>query len=369
MNLSLPRFGGSVGRVFSTGQIMLHVLVALLPGIVVYATWLDSRIVPNMIAACLSAVIAEALFLSLRNKALLPILKDGSILVAACLLTLCLPPSLPLWQLVLGVFIMAGLGKHVFGGLGHNPFNPAMVAYAVLLVSFPITMTDWQLSADKSFPADTSVAKLANIHSSNGAASRIPDSINTSNPGSLKQWDGLSGATPLDSLRAIRTVQAGSPDKSTRTNSYRSEARTLVMDSRWVWLSVTWLLGGCYLLALRIISWHTPASVLLTIALFYAATDLVGFAALPVTTALLSGAIMFGAFFIATDPVTAPASRRGQLIYGAGIGMLAFFIREYSVYPEGVAFAVLLMNITVPLIDHSLRGKHGNSSTPRGPHS
>ncbi len=310
---------------------MMQVMLALLPGTALYAFLLSPEVLVNIAIACVTGLCTEAAILLLRKRDLIPTLGDGSILLAAWLLALCLPPSLPASQIIIGVVIMVTLGKHLFGGLGHNPFNPAMVAYAVLIVSFPVTMTDWQIDNHYQSP-DT--------------------------PG----WDAVTSATPLDRLRTIRlTTQLQQPGTDPSLNQLQNQASTdsrkqagqLITESVWVWLSVAWLAGGLYLLYIRVISWHIPVSVLGSLALLYWAVGAESSSTLlPAGPAILSGALVIGAFFIATDPVSAATSNLGKLIYGSGIGVLTFVIRENSVYPEGFAFAVLLMNICVPLIDH-----------------
>ncbi len=323
------------------GRIMCHVMLALLPGTVVFALMIDMAVLSNVLAAVVSALCLEAALLRLRARPLKPALCDGSIALAAWLLALCVPPSLPLWQLIVGVSVMTTLGKHLYGGLGQNPFNPAMVAYAVLIVSFPVTMTDWPTSDEA--PTEVSIAEMQS-----------------------RSWDAMTGATPLDRLREIRLTEASTPrsasDAALSVADYRERAGGLILHSPWTWVSIAWLCGGLYLLWLRVISWHIPVSVLGALAALYAGHALFASAmALPVVPALLSGAIMLGAFFIATDPVTAATSNRGKLIYGAGIGLFTFIIREFSSYPEGFAFAVLLMNTCVPLIDYLLTGPKGKS--------
>lgn len=351
----------------SVGRIMSHVMLALVPGTLMLAWMIDTAVLTNVLAAVVSALCVEAGLLRLRARRIRPALCDGSITLAAWLLALCVPPSLPLWQLIVGVSIMATLGKHLYGGLGQNPFNPAMVAYAVLIISFPVTMTDWPAAHDAVPVASGSVTQS-------------------------HHWDVMTGATPLDRLREIRLREANSPPPATTTISatsisastspattlpttvsdvprtvtttadYREYATELIMHSAWIWVSIAWLCGGLYLLLLRVITWHIPLSVLTSIAVLYAGQALlVSSMTLPVVPALLSGAIMLGTFFIATDPVSAATSNRGKLVYGAGIGLFTYIIREFSSYPEGFAFAVLLMNICVPLIDYLFTGPKGKS--------
>lgn len=342
---------------------MLSVMLALVPGTLLYALLVDGRVLTNILIAAAVGLLVEAVCLVLRRRPFMPTLADGSVLLACWLLALCVPPSLPLWQLALGAFTLVTLGKHLFGGLGHNPFNPAMVAYTLLLVSFPVTMTNWQTNASEQL-AQASAVSLQHEHP---VVAR-----------SAEDWDGVSGATVLDRLRAVKrdsamvspdAVASGQDADSTAGNKAELAASlpsTSLMTSwfkhsPWMWVSLGWLAGGVLLWVLRIISWHIPVAVLGTIALLYTLSGLFGAGSvLTVMPVLLTGGITLGACFIATDPVSAPASRQGQLLYGAGIGLLCVVIREYSAYPEGFAFAVLLMNLCVPLIDHLSIGKGGN---------
>ena len=352
---------------------MLHVMAALVPGTMLYILLLDTRLLSNLAIASIVALGCEYICLRLRSRAVLISLSDGSTLLAVWLLVLCLPPSLPFWQIGVGALVLVTLGKHVFGGLGQNPFNPAMVAYAFLLVSFPVTMTSWGMNQDVSTLTTTTPIETS-----------IDLAIENNNATLLRTWDGVTGATALDRLRELKrgssstdvladdAVAEQASIKHTRkantlkTQSVRDElANEWIMNSPWVWVNLAWLIGGLYLLIARIISWHIPASVLFAVFTLYATANLAGSSmGLPIITALLSGGIMLGAFFIATDPVSAAASRQGQIIYGLGIGILTVVIREFSVYPEGVAFAVLLMNMCVPLIDYLSTGKQG-TLTPR----
>ena len=329
----------------SVRSIMLQVVLALLPGIIFYALFIDSRVILNLLIASACALLFEAVFVRLRNRSVLRAIGDGSIILAALLLVLSVPQSLPTWQLVFGVLAMCALGKHMFGGLGHNPFNPAMVAYAVLIVSFPLTMIQWS--------------------SDHGWLDSGTPTITVQKETSDTTYDAISRATPLDRLatekrlseiRASDSVeQAGVEHQDTTTALNGTQ---LIVDSDWFWLNVCWLLGGLYLLYRRVISWHVPVTMLATVWIAYVCFGwLSSSVTLSASSALFSGAILFGAFFIATDPVSGATSRYGRVVYALGIGLLTFFIREFSDYPEGVAFAVLLMNMSVPLIDHAFTRK------------
>lgn len=325
---------------------MLHVMVALLPGTILYFHFIDSRIFLNLVVAFCLSLACEAMCLTLRKRPLFPHLTDGSVVLASWLLVLCLPQSLPLWQLCIGVITLVTLGKHVFGGLGQNPFNPAMVAYAALLISFPVTMTSW------------------NSHSTNTLATDDAPTLALSN---VANWDALSGATTLDRIRQIK--RSDNIDKETNTAEISRRIQEHYLDSPWSLITLAWLAGGLYLLLFKVTSWHIPVSVIATILLLYTGSNFLGYATLlsPISV-VLSGAIILGAFFIATDPVSGPSSRKGQLTFGVAVGIFTFTIREFSAYPEGFAFAVLLMNMCVPLIDHiSSRKKARHKDEPNVP--
>ena len=293
---------------FTVPRVMFQVLLALAPVLAVLVYLHGPRPVALLAVAAVTALACEALALRLRRRAVRPALRDGSVLVTAALLALAVPPSLPWWLLTFGTAVAVLLAKHAYGGLGQNPFNPAMVGYAVLLVSFPLEMTQW--------PA----------------------------PGA--GWDAVTGATALDTLRT------GLRESYTMQEILAGPAFGSIGASGGEWVNLAALAGGLYLLARRVIRWHIPVAVLAGLALPAALAQLLDPGAHPgAAFHLASGAAMLGAFFIATDPVSAATSDRGRLVYGAGIGLLTWIIRSWGGFPDGVAFAVLLMNLAVPLID------------------
>jgi electron transport complex protein RnfD len=293
---------------YSVPRVMFQVLLALAP-VAAVQVWLFGPRVAGLVAVAAAAALAcEALALRLRGQAAGPRLRDGSVLVTAALLALAVPPTLPWWMLVVGTAVAVLLAKHAYGGLGQNAFNPAMVGYAVLLVSFPLEMTRWPM------------------------------------PGG--GWDAMTGATALDTLRTSLR------ERLTMQEIFAGPAFGAFGDAGFEWINLAALAGGLYLLARRVVRWHIPLAVLAGLAL----PALVGHGLDPGGHAgagfhLASGATMLGAFFIATDPVSAATTDRGRLVYGAGIGLLTWIIRSWGGYPDGVAFAVLLMNLAAPLID------------------
>lgn len=310
----------------STAGIMQLVLLATLPGFLALTWFFGAGTFYNILLASVTAVTAEALMLKLRRRPVAFYLKDYSALVTAVLLGLALPPYAPWWIPVVGALSAIIIAKHLYGGLGYNPFNPAMVGYVVLLISFPVEMTQWA----------TPLPLLPEGQSLLGPITAL-EHIFLETP-----LDAHSGATPLERFY-INQIYQNEP--------LFTEARWA--GAGWEWVNIGFLVGGLFLLYKKVFTWHVPVSMLLSLGIlslfFYEGTYAGGGS--PVFH-WLSGGIMLGAFFIATDPVTSVASRRGKLIFGAAIGILVYVIRSWSNYPEGVAFAVLLMNFAAPFIDH-----------------
>ncbi|MDR2508262.1 MAG: RnfABCDGE type electron transport complex subunit D [Candidatus Accumulibacter sp.] len=317
-----------LSRNASVRRVMVQVLAALLPGIVVYAALIGPAIVLQLSIASVTALLAEAAMLKLRGRALFPFLTDGSALVTAWLIALTFPPIAPWWLTVIGVLMAIVITKHLYGGLGQNPFNPAMAGFAACLVSFPALMSQW--------PSVTAPA-----HFIDQAAAIF---------GGARSLDALTSATPLDALKtALRlagpgaTVSAALAD----TNIYG-----YVAGRAWEWVAAAYLLGGLWLAGRKIIRWHAPAGFLSGLALISAAcwlSDPERFAS-PLFH-VFSGGALLGAFFIVTDPVSGCISGKGKFIFGFSAGILAYIIRVFGGYPDGVAFAVLILNLCAPLID------------------
>jgi Na+-translocating ferredoxin:NAD+ oxidoreductase subunit D len=318
----------------SVGRIMRLVLYALVPTVVMHVAFFGYGLLIQIVLATATALLAEALALRLRGKPLALFLRDGSAIITAALLALCLPPLAPWWLVVSGTAFAILLAKHLYGGLGANPFNPAMVGYAVLLVSFPVQLLQW-------LPPD-----VAGIESAELTLAETLGTILTGTPPDRLTWDAITAPTPLEALRTNLALGM------TMGEAHASAMFGAFGGKGWEWINAATLAGGIALLALRVIRWQIPVAMLAAIfvcaAVMYAADP--GAYAGPLFH-LTSGASMLGAFFIATDPISAATSDRGKLIYGAGIGVLTYVIRTWGGYPDGVAFAVLMMNASVPLID------------------
>lgn len=278
----------------TTPQIMRLVYLSALPALVLFTMWQGPFFLLHLAVASASGLVFEAVVLKLRNKPILPPLQDGSVLLTAMLLVICIPATAPWWLTIVGMFFAVVIAKQLFGGLGHNIFNPAMVGYAVLLVSFPQYLTQWHFI------------------------------------------DAVSGPTPLD-LRQI-----GEFTHTTHWQNYQAIA----------WINIAWVLGGLFLIYKKLIDWRIPVSMLLAVVLTSLVLEFTATNTLPLFWQLGFGATLVGAFYIATDPVTASTTHKGRWIYGALIGVLMICIRQFSAYPDGLAFAILLANIAVPLIDY-----------------
>ena len=310
-------------------RIMRQVLLALLPSVLLASVLLGLGALLNLLLAIGFAVLVEAFCLRLRGRPIWPTLQDGSAVVSGALLAMALPPLLPWWITLCGVVVAIALGKHLYGGLGMNPFNPAMLGYVALIVSFPVFMTRWP-DAAASPPGPWPVLHYT-------LTGTLPASMGL---------DAITGATPLDHLRnQLRLAWTWS---EIRASAYYGP----LGGARWQWLNLAWLAGGLWLMYRRIVRWQIPLALLAGLVLPSLMFSLVAPDRFPGPMLhLFSGATMLGAFFIATDPVSASTTPRGRLIYGFGIGLLLWLIRSFGSYPDAVAFSVLLMNLAVPLID------------------
>lgn len=337
-------FSPFITKPVSVAQIMLNVLAALIPAIALYVWFYGPAILVSIALASVTALVVEALMLKLRNRPVAPFLSDNSALLTAWLLALSIPPLAPWWLVVVGTAFAISVSKHLYGGLGSNPFNPAMIGYAVLIISFPVHMTHWIA------PAGIGATQI-------GFADQLSYIFGGALPGGMG-LDAVTMATPLDTLK---------------TQLHMSAQIDTVLNMPIFghlggiggeWVALAYLLGGLYLLAKRIISWHIPAAFLATLFAVAAIFHLIDPAHYVAPAFhLFSGAAMLGAFFILTDPVTSPTTPKGRLMFAAGAGLLTYLIRTFGGFPDGVAFATLLMNICVPLIDAytqpSVFGKKG----------
>ena len=320
----------------TVSRVMLQVIYALIPGIAAHVWYFGPGILVQIVLAVGFAIGFEALMLKIRKRPLRLYLGDFSAVLTAILFALCIPPLAPWWIALLGMLFAIVFAKHLYGGLGHNMFNPAMVGYVVVLISFPQAMTAWLP------PASIAPNSL-------GLGDMLVTIFSGQPPAGLS-WDAITEATPLDSIRT-----------SAAFGKMISEARQTPVFGDfgglgWEWIANWYALGGLWLLWRRIISWHVPVTMIGSVLLLGLVTYLFDPGANPAPLQhMFSGALIIGAFFIATEPVSGCTSNRGRLIFGTGVGVITLVIRGWGGYPDGVAFAVLLMNMAAPLIDHYTR--------------
>lgn len=333
-----------------TPNLMRLVMYGTLPGVLAQWYFFGWGNLIHIVLAMTTALLCEYTVLSLRKKPIAHELLDGSGLLTALLLGICMPALAPWWISVIGTMFAIVIAKQLYGGLGHNPFNPAMVGYVMLLVSFPLQMTQWQpplslVTVDLSF-----INTLTTIFTGFTIDGYSVEQIRTT-------IDGVTMATPLDTLKT--NISLGLTVLESSSNPVFGEHFSL----GWEWVNAGFLLGGLLLITKKAIAWQTPVSFLLSLFI----CSLIGFSINPDSSPStmfhwFSGATMLGAFFILTDPVSGATSNRGRFIVGLLAGLLVYLIRTTGGYPDGVAFAVLLCNMSAPLIDQYTRPRtYGHS--------
>ena len=305
---------------------MYGVVIALLPALLVsfFYFGIGSAIV------CATSVAACVVFEWAINKFLLKnertTVCDGSAIVTGLLLGFNLPSNLPVWIIVLGALVAVGVGKMTFGGLGCNLFNPALVGRCFLLVSFPAQVTSWPQA---------------------GQLTSYLDAETGATPLSIMKWAIKSGdASVLEQLPSSFNMLIGLPDTCQTGAGSLGEVCALAL-----------ILGLAFMLWRKIITWHTPVSIIATVFVLSGLLHLANPAYADPFAVIFSGGLMLGAIFMATDYVTSPMCSRGQLVYGVGIGLLTVVIRNWGAYPEGMSFAILIMNAFTPLINTYIKPK------------
>jgi len=304
----------------STQKIMYRVVFAMIPAL----AWSVFVFGFDALRVTLLAVVACMAFEYLIQKYLLnvkPSLNDGSALITGMLLAFNVPSGLPWWIIIIGALAAMGIGKLSFGGLGSNIFNPALVGRVFLLISFPAQMTSW--------PA----TRMANA----------VDTVSTATPLALIK-EGVKNGVPISQLQGLPDIQDMVLGLSAGS---LGEISALFL-----------ILGGLYMLWKKVITWHIPVSVILTVAVIAGVFWLID----PETYInpvyqVLSGGLMLGAIFMATDMVTSPMTPKGQIFYGIGIGVITISIRMFGSYPEGISFAILIMNAVTPLLNYYIKPK------------
>jgi len=285
---------------------MMHVIIALIPAVLVALFYFGlgaAVVICTSIVGCVAVEYLITRFM-LGQK---PSIGNLSAVLTGLLLALNLPSNLPVWTVLIGCVVAIGIGKMTFGGLGCNIFNPALVGRVFLLLSFPVAMTSWP---------EPIVNRMAYTDASTGATVL----------GLLKQ--GLIEPSDVNLMDALMGQMGGS----------LGEVGAIAL-----------IIGFIYMLCMRVITWHTPVAIIATVAIFSLCVGA------PVGVELLSGGLLLGAIFMATDYVTSPMSHKGQLVYGVMIGIITLVIRLWGAYPEGMSFAILIMNGVTPLINRYMK--------------
>jgi len=341
-------------------SVMNKVCLALLPGLACYVWYFGLAVLVQCLLAVCFALAIEALLLRVRRREVSLFLWDGSAIVTGLLFALMITPFAPWWISLAGISFGMIFAKHIYGGLGHNLFNPAATAYIFVLLSFPVVMNYWPVPAGM-FGEGSNPVNILRIIFVNPAPAEIIATRITEQGSVQISLDSLSGATPLANMQ--NRLASRDMISEIRSNPmYGSLA-----GKGWEWINLGFLLGGAGLIISGVIAWRIPVAVIGSVFV----TSMIFNVYNPDVYAgplfhLFSGGTMLGAFFIATDPVTASSTPRGRIIYGCLIGVTACIIRIWAAYPDGIAFAVLIANAFVPLIDRYTRprvlGEYGKNA-------
>ena len=337
-----------------TGAVMRMVCYAAVPGILVQTWQFGFGVLIQLLLAIATAVITEAIIVEMRKKNTERAINDCSAILTGLLLAISIPPFAPWWVIVIGTFFSIAVVKQLYGGLGFNLFNPAMAGYVMLLISFPQQMTAWtppyQIAEQSHSLVDAAYTIFTGFTATGFSITQLQIGI-----------DGSTMATPLDAVKT-GISQGYTVDEITQGVGFIGG-----YGQGWYLVSLAYLLGGLFLMSKQIISWHIPISMLLSAALvslvLYASNSAIYASPL---FHLLHGSLIVGAFFIATDPVSASTTNKGRIWFGALIGFWVIIIRTWGGYPDAIAFAVLIMNMAVPLIDYYTRPRtygHGRGSS------
>ena len=319
----------------NTGHLMRLVILATIPALAVLTWFFGWGNLINIVWASIVALIFEGVMLKFRKRPVWINLADSSAVLTAVLLGLALPPESPWWLTMTATGFAIIVAKQLYGGLGQNPFNPAMVGYALVLIAFPLEMTTW-----------LAPRTLVESQSTPGFLESLTTIFSFLDQTTQQSVDAVTMATPLDSFKHKGALIAADAWRNKPTLTARGWIA-------WQLVSAGYLIGGMFLIYRRVFTWHAPLSMLLSLSVIsmvfwlinpdqYASPEL----------HLLGGATMLGAFFILTDPVSSATSLKGKVVFGCGAGILIYLIRTWGSYPDGVAFSVLLMNFAAPLIDH-----------------
>ncbi|MCF8298056.1 MAG: RnfABCDGE type electron transport complex subunit D [Saprospiraceae bacterium] len=307
----------------SVKKVMYGVVIAMVPALLVSFYYFGLGAVKVTLVAVIACMLFEYLIQKYLLKGEITVF-DGSAIITGILLSFNVPSSLPIWMIIVGALVAIGIGKMSFGGLGKNPFNPALVGRVFLLISFPVQMTSWPKPIE--------------------SASQLVDAVTGPTPLGLVK-EGLAAGESMSSVMA-------------QVPSYIQLLLGNCGGSLGEVSAIALIVGGLFMLIRKIITWEIPVAFLGSVIIFTGILWLVNpeIYVNPLFH-LVTGGMMLGVFFMATDMVTSPMSRKGMLIFGVGVGVITILIRVFGAYPEGVSFAILIMNAFVPLLNKSFKPK------------
>ncbi|QFQ32852.1 RnfABCDGE type electron transport complex subunit D [Buchnera aphidicola (Aphis fabae)] len=326
---------------YSVKNIMFFVLIASIPAILTECYFFGVVVLIQILLFIIFSLLFEIIILKIRGKNIKNNILDNSSIVTAVLLGLSVPATLTWWMIMFSSFFAIVVAKHLYGGLGQNIFNPAMVGYAVLLISFPLYMSACYKENTKLFSLDDVTISINKIFFQTSKSDVFIDN----------DPDIFTKATPLNDFK-----NKSRASYNTSLENISLKNKKIIIFSSWNYINISFLLGGFFLLYKKIICWRIPFSFLFSLFIFstinyFFSTNLI---VCPLFH-FFSGGTMICAFFISTDPVTTSYSNIGKIIFGLIIGFLVYIIRNYSDYPDGIAFSVLFGNMIVPLIDDFLK--------------
>ncbi|MBP8959909.1 MAG: RnfABCDGE type electron transport complex subunit D [Bacteroidales bacterium] len=365
----------------STKKMMYNVIIALIPALIAAVYYFGWGAIIVTLTSVLSCVIFEYLIQKYLIRGPVTI-TDGSAIVTGLLLAFNVPSNLPVLLIIIGALVAIGVGKMSFGGLGNNPFNPALVARVFLLISFPVQMTTWPVPSGFNTGASNEVieSSIVSIEKERPGMQRKGNKdkeidttarVTTADGQPQKQGKGytdvVTGATPLGTLKQglrngenISQIMEQVPSHMQMFYGYKGGSMGEVA-------ALALLIGFAYLLIKKVITWHIPVAVIGTVVIFTTILWLVN----PEKNAdplfhILTGGILLGAIFMATDYVTSPMVPAAMILYGIGIGVITILIRVFGAYPEGVSFAILIMNAFVPLMNAYIKPKRFGEEVKHG---
>jgi len=329
---------------------MFLVIIACIPGIFTKYYFFGSGTLIQILFSILVSLLLEVNILKLRFKKIKNNLQDNSSVLTSVLFGVSIPSLLPWWMVVIGLFFSIIIAKHLYGGIGQNIFNPAMVGYAVLLISFPIDMNNWH-ERDFSISFLNDFKQSVNIIFSKNYKCSINSDNSTNYINKNITPDAFTEATPLNNFK----IKSHLEDNFFPQESILKNKKVTIQNS-WKYINISFFLGGIFLFFKRIICWRIPISFLTSLGIvsmitYFYSKDLF----MSPLFHFFSGGTMMCAFFIATDPVTTSCTNIGKIIFGCIIGFLVWIIRNYSDYPDAIAFSVLFGNMIAPFIDYNTK--------------